>query len=355
MKKISKFVKNNYKFLIGVIVGLLLSATGVYAANTIYSSNVTYDNSNSGLEATNVQDALDETYAKCLPPPTATDKIINLYNDGSSINTVNIGGNESNPEVHLNATQGIMLDNNGDYRYYGADPNNYVTFNGETWRIIGVFNNVDDGTGNKETRLKIIRDESIGMYSWGEHDIKTGESDLMVALNVLYYNSKSGSCYTDKICDFTSIGLDQNSKNMIEFANYNIGVVGGSYTKYANDFYNAENELKWNCRIGIMNASDYMYATDLGLCHYSGANYGDDSGNTECTNNDWLFDDSYFQWTMTPNFASNDNDMHYVSFEGNVSDAIRSSESSYIIRPVLYLKSDVTIVGAEEQVPIHTY
>ena len=49
LKKISKFIKDNYKFLIGVIVGLLLSATGVYAANTIYSSNVTYDNSNSGL------------------------------------------------------------------------------------------------------------------------------------------------------------------------------------------------------------------------------------------------------------------------------------------------------------------
>ena len=96
----------------------------------------------------------------------AAEEIINLYNDGSSINTVHIGGDTSNPEVHLNATQGIMLDNNGDYRYYGANPNNYVTFNDESWRIIGAFNNVDDGTGKKETRLKIIRDESIGKYSW---------------------------------------------------------------------------------------------------------------------------------------------------------------------------------------------
>ena len=96
--KISKFIKNNYKFLIGVIVGLLLSGTGVYAANTIYSKNVTYDNSNSGLSATNVQDALDETYSKCIPP-SSTDKIINLYNDGSSINTVHIGGDTSNPQV----------------------------------------------------------------------------------------------------------------------------------------------------------------------------------------------------------------------------------------------------------------
>ena len=165
MKRIFKFIKKKFKLVIAFSLGFVLAGTSVYAANTIYSKNVTYDNSNSGLSATNVQDALDETYIKCFPPVLATKKIIDLYNDGSSINTVNIGGDTSNPEVKLNATQGIMLDNNGDYRYYGANPNNYVTFNGETWRIIGAFNNVDNGTGNKETRLKIIRDDSIGKYS----------------------------------------------------------------------------------------------------------------------------------------------------------------------------------------------
>ena len=157
MKKISRFIKGNYKFLIGVIVGLLLSGTGVYAANTIYSKNVTYDNSNSGLSATNVQDVLDETYTKCFPP-SAADDIINLYNDGSSINTVYIGGDTSNPQVKLNETQGIMLDNNGDYRYYGANPNNYVTFNDETWRIIGAFHDIDDGTGKSNSYLFLFID-----------------------------------------------------------------------------------------------------------------------------------------------------------------------------------------------------
>ena len=47
------------------------------------------------------------------------------------------------------------VDNN--LRYVGSDPNNYVSFNNELWRIIGVFNNIDNGTGTKETRLKIIR------------------------------------------------------------------------------------------------------------------------------------------------------------------------------------------------------
>ena len=56
------------------------------------------------------------------------------------------------------------VDNN--LRYVGVDPNNYVSFNNELWRIIGAFNNIDDGTGKKETRLKIIRSEPIGKYSW---------------------------------------------------------------------------------------------------------------------------------------------------------------------------------------------
>ena len=65
-------------------------------------------------------------------------------------------------------TDELKFDNTVDnsLRYVGADPNNYVSFNNELWRIIGAFNNIDNGTGTKETRLKIIRDEPIGKYSW---------------------------------------------------------------------------------------------------------------------------------------------------------------------------------------------
>ena len=64
------------------------------------------------------------------------------------------------------------VDNN--LRYIGANPNNYVSFNNELWRIIGTFNNIDDGTGIKETRLKIIKNEpyneSIAWNSSGQND-----------------------------------------------------------------------------------------------------------------------------------------------------------------------------------------
>ena len=41
-------------------------------------------------------------------------------------------------------TDELKFDDTSDknLRYIGANPNNYVKFNNELWRIIGVFNNV---------------------------------------------------------------------------------------------------------------------------------------------------------------------------------------------------------------------
>ena len=365
MKKISKFIKKNIKVIIAFYLGFILAGTSVYAANTIYSKNVTYDNSNSGLSATNVQDALDETYTKCFPP-TATDDIINLYNDGSSINIVNIGGDTSNPQVKLNSNQGIMLDNNGDYRYYGANPNNYVEFNNETWRIIGVFNNVDDGTGRKETRLKIIRDESIGNYSWDSspNSINSGKgvndwskADLMTELNNLYYNSKSGNCYNDQnnvstACNFTNTGLGNTARTMIDDAIYYLGGIP-SANLYVDDFYNYERgttvyncstndgacprATTWTGKIGIIYSSDYLYSTDLSICKENG--YGSDI--PSCYNNNWMFIPGH-QWTMSPSITSS-----YYVYLNNTSGHVNADNASYplSVRPVLYLKSNIIITG----------
>ena len=58
--------KKNYKILIGLFIGIFISITTVYAVTYIGSgSDLTYDNTSSGLTSTNVQDALDELYKKC--------------------------------------------------------------------------------------------------------------------------------------------------------------------------------------------------------------------------------------------------------------------------------------------------
>ena len=46
--------KDNYIFIIGLIIGVLLSATGVYAVTQYTSNNIYYVNKNSTLSSNNV-------------------------------------------------------------------------------------------------------------------------------------------------------------------------------------------------------------------------------------------------------------------------------------------------------------
>ena len=145
MKRIFNFIKKNFKLVIAFSLGFVLASSSVYAANTIYSKNVTYDNSNSGLSATNVQDALDETYNKCFPPappievgdyvsliPTGTSgqelnlwRVININED----NTVDIISEYvSSATIGMRGTDGGYTDiNTDDYETYVFTLNNYVT------------------------------------------------------------------------------------------------------------------------------------------------------------------------------------------------------------------------------------
>ena len=72
-----------------------------------------------------------------------------------------------NDEVLRNVNN-LKKDNTVDenIRYYGSDPNNYVSFNNELWRIIGVFGD----------NVKLIRSETLGKLSWdsSESSINVG-------------------------------------------------------------------------------------------------------------------------------------------------------------------------------------
>ncbi len=61
--------KKNYKLVLGVIVGVLISASVVGAATYYGAANtLSYNNSNSDLSSSNVQDALDELYNRTYCP-----------------------------------------------------------------------------------------------------------------------------------------------------------------------------------------------------------------------------------------------------------------------------------------------
>ena len=262
------------------------------------------------------------------------------------------------------------VDNN--LRYVGADPNNYVSFNGELWRIIGVMNNIDDGTGTKETRVKIIRDEPIGNYSWDNKASGTGSSDsnfgsnnwsdsaLQIVLNSgAYYNRTSGNCPNGNngattTCDFSSNGLTEEAKSMIGEVIWSLGGLSSTAntlsTLYASERGSNVYEGRpttWTGQIGLMYPSDYGYATN-------GGNTGRDTclsynlvswnNYSDCYNNDWLYESSNYKWTLTP-ISSFSTDVFDIQDIGGI--GATSATSILTVSPVTYLNSNVIITGGD--------
>ena len=264
------------------------------------------------------------------------------------------------------------VDNN--LRYIGANPNNYVQFNNELWRIIGVFNNIDDGTGTKETRLKIIRNEPIGTYSWDNKASGTGSSEheygsndwsdsaLQIVLNEgAYWNRTSEECPSGQngattSCDFTNNGLTEEAKSMISNAKWNLGGLSSSSNIPLN-FYTSERgtevysgrPTEWIGSIGLMYVSDYGYATSGGsttnreTCLNTALLNWSSSSVSDCKNNDWLYRVSS-QWTLTPG-SSYSNGVFTVHSYGNV--IVDSAFSRVAVSPAIYLSSNVKISGGE--------
>ena len=89
-----------------------------------------------------------------------------------------------------------------------------------------------------------------------------------------------------------------------------------------------------------MYPSDYVYAADLSLCTEDGNSYTIST----CTSNDWLYLGSN-EWTIMPR-SSYAYRAFYVHSSGfvNYSGLVRNANAA---RPVLYLKSNVTVVGGE--------
>ena len=283
-------------------------------------------------------------------------------------------------------------DPDGNIRYMGANPNNYVTFNNELWRMIGVFDVKSTANGKAEKRVKLIRADSIGSYSWdsSEASINNGyginewsQADIMITLNSgAYWNRTSGTCYSGSknstmTCDFSNNGLMDSSKNLIENAVWSVGTIernwDSSYvTTITSDFYNAERSnnvgktctggtycndtvsraTTWIGQVGLMYPSDYGYATSGGNTYSRGAclkvalyNWSNSTYN-DCISNDWLYSLSGNQWTITPTpYSSYSSYVFFVPSSGLVNRNVASGASR--IRPVVYLKASVKIIGGE--------
>ena len=267
-----------------------------------------------------------------------------------------------------------MSDADGNVRYYGASPNNYIYFNCsdysnqssstcEIWRIIGVFNN----------KVKLIRGGQIGTYSLDNKNTSTGaetnngkndwtDARLMKLLNPgyesettggsLYYNAKSGNCYAGqnnatKACDFTSIGIkNDKTRGLISKETYSLlgWKTSGVYTNEIYEYERSTGKVysgrptEWTGKIALAYPSDYGYAVDLSKCGQNLQGYN----NNTCTSNNWMktIIAPNYGWLLTPYSGGTDRAWD-VGSSGDIGNG--SARDANGVVPVLYLNSELAV------------
>ena len=309
------------KVIFGVIIGIVISTVTFVIADTVASNQVSYDNTASGANATNVKTALDDLYE-------------GVYNLAATA-----GGGM---ELVINKPKGLSSTPIGDlYRFQGqggttTDPNNYICFgttNKDTciseegkqkylYRIIGV---------TKSGQIKLIKWSSVGAYAWNNEIDNTAweDSTLCAGLNGSYFLTHE----TDGVKDYVPEGWEAR----IALVKWKMAR-NADLTKIENDeFSSGTLETKEAKKIGLMYVSDYGYSGSSTLT-YSGNNWlnlkhngGYDSG----VSNEWTIsrDDRYYTYVFS------------VSSYGDVGPTY--GPSGFSVRPVFYLESGEEIFDGE--------
>ena len=268
-------------------------------------------------------------------------------------------------------------DGNPTYYYRGSVENNYVKFAGFYWRIIRINSNgsirmIYDGTsahangessadrqyGTSKFNSAHNNNMYVGyMYTEGEaHGI--GTSSVI--------KTNADKFYTDKLSNYVSkldtyMGFCGDRSNL----NQQSGVGTGKVTTYNKGYLRVEESAP---TLTCENASDYftvasassgnkklsypiglITADEVMLAGHAGGVFDGSYSHMKTNNGSYIVTGNTF-WTMTP--AGGYNPFGYSGWGTNVFTAYGSgdfddngADDTYGLRPVINLKSDVTITG----------
>ena len=243
---------------------------------------------------------------------------------------------------------GQVVNENG-YRYEGKNPNNYIWFNNEYWRIIGVFDSASHGQSGNNL-VKIIRSDVLDGLAW--HKSNTNDwtaASLNSLLNGAYYNAQdgtnSGYCYGSSSvttnCDYAKKGIQSRYRNMIANVTWYLGGYSDTSTTAEMSYEYERGTTVYSERptnttgyIGLMYPSDYGYSVLSSSCART-TNLNSYNSAT-CAGQSWLYGKGY-EWTLTPS-SSSSNLVFYLHYHGTLS---YGSTYGYGSRPVLYLDASV--------------
>ncbi len=251
-----------------------------------------------------------------------------------------------------------------EYRYSGQEVDNYIKFNNELWRIVGIFK--DENTdGLVSEYVKIVRDEVLSNDSlpenyviddvnyklkgttsayWNrfeEEEEFVGNTDFVKSSIGNYLNTEQDKGQIPTLGYLNSI--DIKSKIMLCKTTYYLGDVSNLSTNAFN-LYKAERNV----------TSNEIYSTNVGLLYPSDLVYSLNIANWELKVSDleesqiktsWLYN-AYMKsmpWLITKNV---DNKVFYLNSTGAITSGVVNEHQSTIL-PVLTLDDNTLVNGGE--------
>ena len=278
--------------------------------------------------------------------------------------TTLIGGQEVDI---VSGGDGLYADEyeSGRYIYRGQDPDNYITFNGETWRIVA---KEADGT------YKIIRNDVLANRAYDNQDrtesstycTSTSGCGVYAAVEGTFTSPsglQSGTVTEDSSIkiylneDYYTNNINSTAKGQMISHSFNIGAVenlnqSGSQADSIEKNIAGEKMYTWIGNVGLANVSDILRASTNPLCTSATISYNDD----DACNSNYLLDkgsaSSLYYWTINAySYESGGNSYgvwvgYASSSAAKVSNSSASASSPSAPRPVVFLKSSTTLNGS---------
>ena len=289
--------------------------------------------------------------------------------------TIRAKGNVKNNSVDITDSvvtsgDGLYEDiyEEGRYVYRGQDPDNYIMFNDELWRIVA---KETDGT------YKIIRNDILAKRAFDAANHRSTDNNsyctspqygcgVYAAVDGTFSSqsgSQSGTVTEDSSIkiylndDYYVNNINSTAKDQMTSHSFNIGAVeylgrSGAEADSIEKNIAGEKKYTWTGNVGLVNVSDILRASTNPLCTSATTSF---NGTNECNSN-YLLDkgsaSTLYYWTINASSYESGGSSSGVWY-GYVSSSVAYVRSSHAVivlniapRPVVFLKSDTTLNGS---------
>ena len=226
-------------------------------------------------------------------------------------------------ECNAESGDGLYKDiyEEGKCTYKGTDPNNYITFNGETWRIISI---------SEDNSIKIIRKESIGNIAWDDTNINNWErpSSLNTYLNKEYIETIKDN---DKVVNYV----------------WNIGNIVEENDNLDSQIIDEYKQKSKPLLVGLITVSEYIRAnSNMIECGNINLN---NTNKEKCITTNWMYNivpKEGYLWTISTNGETDVFDIIADIYNPGYINLHNYANADHVgVAPVLNLSPNIVLEG----------